>query len=116
MCNASKIDYAGLPNERKDIWKANIRRNYPTKDDIIAQHERIKKEQHREKKLGVLFTLSGNRGRTITVCKNKCIIKTDVTVGSVLTGNATDGEKIISKQRPRRRPPGCRRPVPIPSW
>ena len=46
-------------------------------------------------RLGVLFTINGVRGRTITICNNKCIIKTAVTMGSVLTGNATDGEKVI---------------------
>ena len=47
------------------------------------------------KRLGILFTLSGARGRTLIVCQNKCIIRTSVTVGSVITGNATDGEKMI---------------------
>lgn len=56
------------------------------------EKERIAQFHNR---LQVLFTLKGCRGRTLTVCKNKCIIKTDVTVGSVVTGNATDGEKII---------------------
>lgn len=56
-----------------------------------------KKQQAEQlkQKLKILFTLEGSRGRTLTVCKNKCIIKTNVTVGSVVTGNATDGEKII---------------------
>lgn len=62
---------------------------------MAASEEKKKKSTQLAKKLQILFTLKGNRGRTLTVCKNKCIIKTDVTVGSVVTGNATDGEKMI---------------------
>ena len=39
--------------------------------------------------------LSGSRGRSIDVYDNKCVITTDVTVGSVLTNNALDGQKTI---------------------
>lgn len=62
---------------------------------VAAKEEKKEKSAQLAQKLQVLFTLKGNRGRTITVCKNKCIIKTEVTAGSVLTGNATDGEKMI---------------------
>ena len=62
---------------------------------IAASEEKRVKAERFAQKMQSLFTLKGNRGRTLTVCKNKCIIKTDVTVGSVVTGNATDGEKII---------------------
>lgn len=37
----------------------------------------------------------GVRGRTLRVYDTKCIIKTDVTFGSLFTNNATDGEKTI---------------------
>jgi hypothetical protein len=47
------------------------------------------------KRLGALFFLSGARGRTIFVGDRRCTIKTSVTVGSVISGNATDGEKTI---------------------
>lgn len=60
-----------------------------------ASEEKKERSEQLARKLQVLFTLKGNRGRTMMVCKNKCIIKTDVTVGSVVTGNATDGEKMI---------------------
>lgn len=39
--------------------------------------------------------LGGCRGRSIDVYDNKCVITTDVTVGSVLTHNALDGQKTI---------------------
>lgn len=39
--------------------------------------------------------LKGARGRSITVYDNKCIITTDVSLGSLLTHNALDGRKTI---------------------
>lgn len=39
--------------------------------------------------------LSGSRGRSIAIYDNKCIITTDITVGSILTQNALDGQKTI---------------------
>ena len=43
----------------------------------------------------MIFEASGARGRSIRLYDTKCIIKTTVTVGSIFTGNATDGEKTI---------------------
>ena len=42
-----------------------------------------------------VFEYEGARGRSIKVYEDKCVIKTKTTVGSLLSGNATDGEKII---------------------
>lgn len=39
--------------------------------------------------------MAGTRGRKIEVFDNKCIITTEVTLGSILTSNAMDGEKTI---------------------
>lgn len=44
---------------------------------------------------GAVYTFNSARGRHLTVYKDKCVIKTKVSVGSVLTGNYTDGEKTI---------------------
>lgn len=44
---------------------------------------------------GRLFSLVGARGRHLDVYKDKCVITTDVTLGSLITHNATDGEKTI---------------------
>ena len=43
----------------------------------------------------LICSIGGARGRSIKIYDNKCIISTNVTVGSVLTHNATDGEKTI---------------------
>ena len=42
-----------------------------------------------------ICTLHGVRGSSIEIYDNKCIIKTKTTVGSLITGNVTDGEKTI---------------------
>ena len=42
-----------------------------------------------------VFELEGCRGRRITVFRDRCIIKTDATLGAILTDNATDGAKTI---------------------
>lgn len=43
----------------------------------------------------LICSLTGVRGRSIDIYDNKCKITTEVTLGSVLTNNATDGEKTI---------------------
>ena len=42
-----------------------------------------------------ICTINGARGRTLDLFDKKCVITTSVTVGSVITGNATDGTKTI---------------------
>ena len=82
-----KVDeYVRLFHEYQDSLKQKAN---------ASMEEKKQKAEQFAQKFQILFTLKGNRGRTLTVCKNKCIIKTDVTVGSVVTGNATDGEKVI---------------------
>ena len=43
----------------------------------------------------LVYTIEGVRGRHIDVYKDKVVITTRVTLGSLLTHNATDGEKTI---------------------
>lgn len=43
----------------------------------------------------LICNINGARGRSIEIYDNKCVIKTDVTLGSIITHNATDGEKTI---------------------
>lgn len=45
--------------------------------------------------MGLIYNLKGCRGRSLRVYENKCVFKVDVTFGSILTSNATDGEKTI---------------------
>ena len=43
----------------------------------------------------LICKLTGARGRRIAVYDNKCVITTDVSLGSILTNNALDGQKTI---------------------
>ena len=43
----------------------------------------------------LICSLHGVRGRAIDIYDNKCVIKTELTAGSIFTRNATDGEKTI---------------------
>lgn len=43
----------------------------------------------------LICELEGVRGRNLKIYDTKIVIKTDVSVGSVLAGNATDGKKTI---------------------
>ena len=43
----------------------------------------------------LVYSVIGARGRRIKIYPYKCVITTDATVGSIITGNATDGEKTI---------------------
>ena len=43
----------------------------------------------------LLYHLEGVRGRSIQIYDRKCVISTKAGVGSLLTGNVTDGEKTI---------------------
>ena len=45
--------------------------------------------------MGLIYDLKGCRGRSLRVYENKCVFKVSITVGSILTQNATDGEKTI---------------------
>ena len=94
-CQLSKAQYSNFSDDRKGQWKTSIRNRYPSKKEILDGHSALENILRHEKAIGLLFTIKGNRGRTLSICKSKCFIKTDVTVGSVITGNATDGEKII---------------------
>ena len=43
----------------------------------------------------LICKLTGVRGRSVEIYDCKCIVRTEVTAGSLLTSNATDGEKTI---------------------
>lgn len=44
---------------------------------------------------GKKYELHGSRGRVLEVYQDKCIITTNVTLGSIVTGTMSDGEKTI---------------------
>ena len=56
---------------------------------------RIREKAKERYEADLVYEINGARGRSIRIYPYKCIISTNVTVGSVLTHNATDGEKTI---------------------
>lgn len=62
----------------------------------VEERERVKDIIKKQKETDFpVFKLGGCRGRNISVYRDRCIIKTDVTLGAILSENATDGEKTI---------------------
>lgn len=83
------------------LWLRNKARYAPTAEEV-ARLEREDAERAKQlltepeiKKEGAVFSVKGVRGRNLYVFDDKCIINTTAGVGSLLTGNATDGEKTI---------------------
>lgn len=56
---------------------------------------RVRERAKRRLEYDLVYEINGARGRSLRVYPYKCIINTDVTAGSLLTNNATDGEKTI---------------------
>lgn len=68
--------------------------------EIIRKKELVFAEYRKEKENDdiydvVLYSIKGCRGRKIRVYKNRIVIDTNVTLGSIISSNATDGEKTI---------------------
>ncbi|MBQ7203263.1 MAG: SHOCT domain-containing protein [Eubacterium sp.] len=67
-----------------------------TPENNNFREQSVAKNQHIENTLnGALYSIDGVRGRHIDIFDDKCIITTKVTIGSILTHNATDGSKTI---------------------
>lgn len=65
-------------------------------ENAKKERTRVKREIYQATVQDILvFNLVGCRGRKMRVYQNRCVITTDVTLDSVLTANATDGEKTI---------------------
>lgn len=82
--------YKNAENEQKMI--NYFEHLYNIQKDKIngVYHEETKEETE-----PAIYKVVGIRGRSLAVYQNKIIIKVAVKPGSVITGNATDGEKII---------------------
>jgi hypothetical protein len=64
--------------------------------DIQAERECVRRLVKENANRNVpIYDLTGCRGRSIKVYRDRCVITTNVTLGSVMTGNATDGQKTI---------------------
>ena len=58
-------------------------------DDVVNKSEK------QEEQDAIVYDLKGARGRRLLVYHDRCIIATKAGVGSLITGNASDGEKTI---------------------
>ena len=87
-------------NEMDNTEKNNIKSEIKTKYNAAYLKNLIDEKKQAELQLllskkGLIFNICGCRGRNIKVYHDRCVIETNITAGSVLTGNATDGEKTI---------------------
>lgn len=57
--------------------------------------EKIRNEAIAREEKELVYRIIGTRGRILKIYPYKCVISTNVTIGSILTGNSTDGEKTI---------------------
>lgn len=83
----------------EDAYVRSAVRDYCAEAEEKLREQMIReaalRERRRKHYQGFLFRIKGARGRVLEVYNNKCIIQTKVTLGSVITGNASDGEKTI---------------------
>lgn len=91
-----KDEYEQMDENSKEEFKNKIRKKFPSenRNEILKKYLDEYNESERRRK-GIIYDLVGCRGRSIVVYDNRCVIMTDVTLGSVMTGNALDGEKTI---------------------
>ena len=65
-------------------------------DNYGNAEQKAANEARREKQnVGIVYDLKGVRGRTMKVYEDRALIKTTASVGTLLVGNASDGEKTI---------------------
>ena len=75
-------------NFLEDMYKNKIDKVESTKESINGNIGPFNNQD-------LVYTIEGVRGRHIDVYKNKVVINTKVTFGSLITHNATNGEKTI---------------------
>lgn len=84
--------YSELTREKESLSEKE--RSAREEAEKAAAEERLKEKEEKEK-IGLIYDLNGCRGRSLRVYENKCVFKVSITIGSILTKNATDGEKTI---------------------
>ena len=74
-----------------------LKRVQEEKASFIPPEQRLEEIQKKLKPIlpGAVFHVDGVRGRSIDIFPHKCVISVDSTLGALLSGNATDGEKTI---------------------
>ena len=90
MEKASNSDAANTPIE-DDIEINSTSETVPEEESSVANDEYY----NRFRTDGLVYDIEGNRGRHLFVYDDRCVIIVKPSVGSLLTGNSTDGEKTI---------------------
>lgn len=86
---AEELERREEERKRKEKFEDDSQRRLSERARV---RELIKQQ---EEKNFIVYDLQGCRGRSMLVYRDRCVISTKVTAGSVITGNATDGEKTI---------------------
>lgn len=99
FCPSCKVQMLPL-GFTQEVWRSlSTETRRQAKDRVVPEGTRSDREKdaelQRKKDAGLKFSIAGVRGRSIEVYPYKLLITTDVTLGSVLTHNATDGTKTI---------------------
>lgn len=102
--NGQQVDYCvryvtGLHESLENVHIKDQERKNQLELERLAQQK--KKEDEEQEKFGpftdkpYVYSIDGVRGRHIDVYNDKVVINTSITLGSILTNNAHDGEKTI---------------------
>ncbi len=85
----AEADWYAMPFKERDAKKrAMIAQSAPSVTENAVKEDPVKAED-------TVYSLDGVRGRHIDIYENKVVLTVKVSVGSLLTGNVTDGEKTI---------------------
>ena len=87
--------YLNSNGKTKDDVYADLLQEFGHGDDNLKQSSIFDDYKSQYQRKGLICLLSGVRGRRLALYTRKCEIITDVTLGSILTNNATDGRKTI---------------------
>lgn len=72
-----------------------IRKRDKEREEKKKEQKEKDKEREEKERIGLVYDLRGIRGRYMKVYDNRVIIGTKETLGSLVTGNVSDGEKTI---------------------
>ena len=82
--------------ERVKEQQRQMQAVHDRKSFVENERERVRNLVRAESENNIpIYNLDGCRGRSMKVYKDRCVITTAVTIGSIATANATDGQKTI---------------------
>lgn len=91
VLTTKKEEFITKEKERKEHREYIRKLAKLNREKVRDKLERYRNEYYDD----LIYCVQGNRGRSMEVYYDKVIIRVDITFGSVLTENATDGRKTI---------------------